>query len=301
MKALYLIFLLLLTVCVSRSVGVAAEQQPSAHKPCVDHLNAVPASEEDTATFNQILHSVPSDRTILLYVSHDQIIRNYGGAMSLHCEVASQEIYDTYEDWTVYDPDLIQGDAARDFVFAHEIAHHMNGDTTSAMRNSVDVELRADLDGARYLQRLGWSEARLMHALDLLNLPQSQQKGYPTSNRRRENIREAFAPPQIGAPTGLTGRAVAENPSLAERIDNLLQYGGPLRFESARTGKLVCAIGTADRRIPTLENFEFFDNCEDSKFTRFQLLRNADKSQLWITQQADPCPDYAVNCLYVLK
>jgi hypothetical protein len=285
--------------------AVSAKTDKGEHKPCDEWLvgSVYPASPEDTAAFKRILDAVPSDLEILLYVSHDSKLKNYGGALSFRCKVDNHEIYDSYENWTIYDPDLIQGDAARDFVFAHEIAHHIDGDTWSERRRSKQVELRADYNGANYLLRMGWNKARLLHALDLLDLPQSPQRGYPTLEERKAIVEAVGEPEPPAPPTLLWGRVIPP-PPYQELLDELLKlrYQGQIRFQSIRTNEYVCAIGTPDPKIPSSKHFAFFDNCEVNPTGLFDLRTSVnDRPGYWILQPAEPCPDYAGVCQYALE
>lgn len=252
MKTICLLLFALLGRGTSHGAGVLAQAETNEHKPCID-LKASPASEGDTAAFKRILDSLHVDLDVLLYVSHDPKMKNHGGAMSFRCRVDNYEVYETYENWTIYDPDLIQGDAARDFVFAHEIAHHLSGETSSGRPQSKEVELRADYNGVKYLLPLGWNKARLLHALDLLNLPQGPQLGYPTLEERRANVEDATTF-RIPGPTNLQGTVSdGRPPSYEESFHKLLslEYRGPISFLSVRTSKYLCAIGTPDPKLPS--------------------------------------------------
>ena len=297
-----LLFVLVVKGLVQESVAVAQTEE-NEHKPCVD-LAAAPATDEDNAAIQRILGALHVDLKIFLYVSHDPKLKNYGGAMSFRCKVENHEMYEADENWTIYDPDLIQGDAARDFVFAHEIAHHLSGDTSSDRPRSREVELRADYNGAHYLLQLDWTKDRLLHALDLLDLPQGHQPGYPTLEERKANVEAAADPPRPAAPTNLQATVDQQSPTYEESINKLLnlKYMGKIRFQSVRTGDYVCAIGTPDPKIPSTSNFAFFDNCQDSSQASFDLqISLNDNSGYWIEQHADPCPKYAANCQYALE
>ena len=306
MRTTGILLLVLLVNGIRCEAIVAAQADKNEHKPCVDHLVASPASEVDEAAFKAILDAIHVDMDILLYVSHDSMLKNYGGAMSFRCEVDNHEIYETDENWTIYDPDLIKGDAARDFVFAHEIAHHLHGDTTSGKPRSKQLELRADFSGAKYLLLMGWTKARLLHALDLLNLSQDPPPGYPTLEERKANVEDAaYKPPAPGAPTDLRVTAVfAPAFPYKNQWDDLLnlKFGGPIRLLNPGTNKFVCARGTPDPKIPSARHFAFYDSCERSERTSF-VLQISSKSNLgyWIVQTEMPCPEYAANCQYVLE
>ncbi|HEV2326504.1 MAG TPA: hypothetical protein VGS10_21375 [Terracidiphilus sp.] len=275
------------------------------HEPCVDWLrgSVSPANEEDRAAFKHILDGLHVSLAILLYVSHDPGLKNFGGAMSFQCPIDNHEIYNAIENWTVYDPDLIHGDAARDFVFAHEIAHHLSGDTSSDQPRSKQLELRADYNGAKYLIQLGWTKARLQHALDLLDLPQGPQLDYPTLEERKAAVEAATEPPALEPPSGLWGTLVPR-PPYDELLRELLnqKYQGTIRLQSVRTNKYVCGIGTPDPRIPSTKHFVFFDDCELGPSSLFNLrLGLNDGSGYSIRQPVDPCPNYAGICQYALQ
>ncbi|MFZ1938323.1 MAG: hypothetical protein ACLQHT_21110 [Terracidiphilus sp.] len=224
--------------------------------------------------------------------------------MSFRCEVDNHDIYETYENWTIYDPDLIQGDAARDFVFAHEIAHHLNGDTFSGRPRSKEIELRADFNGAHYLLLRGWNKARLLLALDLLNLPQTPQAGYPTLAERKATVANAVEPLRPAPPTNLQAVLSMESPPEEEIFYKLLKNGGPVRFQSLKTLEYVCAIGTPDPKIPSTRHFAFFDNCEqDSHASFFLQIQASPDGELgyWIGQIERKCPEYSLNCRYFLE
>ena len=302
MKALCLLLFALVAEGLCHGTGVPPQTGTSDHKPCVDP-EASPASDEDTAAFQQILSGLNIDLRVFLYVSDDPIVRQFGGGMSFRCAVDDHQLYETYENWTIYDPKLVQGDAARDFIFAHEIAHHLNGDTSSGQPRSERMELRADYNGAKFLLRLGWKEARLLHALDLLNLPQGTQAGYPTAQERRKNIEDMLHPSGPPAPaTGLQATVIGFSPK--ELMAQLLnaEFGGPVKFQSVRTSRYVCARGTPDPRIPSTRHFEFFDNCDDGARVSFDLRIGAPgNSGYWFEQREEPCPDFAENCTYALE
>lgn len=305
MKAIGLLLFALLAQGISQEAAVAPQADTGEHKPCGIDLQASPASEQDTAAFKAILGATNADPDIFLYVSHDSKMKNYGGAISFRCPSENHEIYDTDENWTIYDPDLIQGDAARDFVFAHEIAHHMNGDTSSSRPRSKELESRADYNGIRYLISLGWKEERLLHALDLLNLPQGPQLGYPTIEERKAIVK-SLTEFRLKGPTNLQGRVVTpESPSNEELWDSLLnlKFTGSIQFQSVRTLKYVCSIGTPDPKIPSINHFAFFDNCEHGGLrVSFDIRVSPNGTPgYWIQQHADPCPEYAANCAYALK
>jgi hypothetical protein len=268
--------------------------------PCVD-LTKTLASQEDTAAFKRISAAVGfNPRTIFLYVSHDSAVKDRGGAMSLMCPIGTG-----FERWIVYDPDLVRGDAVRDFVFAHEIAHHVNFQLLSGLAGGKEDELQADFNGAQYLLRLGWNREQLVHALDLLNLPQGSQGGYPTPEERKARVEEAVddyeqSHRRPSPPTLVGGTMVYTPPSYEENLKKFLDitYQGPILFQSVRTNKYVCAIGAPDSKSPTVTSFSLFDNCELDSRGSFELeVSHGFNSDYWILQRP-PCPKYAFTCLY---
>lgn len=301
MKTLCLLLFALVAVRLCHATGALPQTGASDHKPCVDP-EASPASDEDTAAFQQILSGLHIDLKVLLYVSDDPIVRQFGGGMSFRCAVDDHQLFETYENWTIYDPKMIQADAARDFIFAHEIAHHLNGDTSSGQPRSERMELRADYNGAKYLQQLGWKEARLLHALVLLNLPQGTQAGYPNADERRKNIEDALHPPPPAPPSNLQATVIGLTSTDVTAQLLGLKFGGDVKFQSVRTSRYLCARGTPDPRIPSTRHFEFFDNCEDGARSTFDLQIGAPgNSGYWFEQREDPCPEFADNCTYALQ
>ena len=303
MKTLCLLLFVLAVEGLCQETNILAQTGATDHKPCVDP-EASPASEVDTAAFQQILSGLNIDLKVFLYVSNDPIVRQFGGAMSFRCAVDDHQMYESYENWTIYDPQLVHGDAGRDFVFAHEIAHHLNGDTSSGKPRSVQLELKADFNGMMYLHKLGWKESRLLHALELIDLPPGIQEGYPTAYERKRNIEDAFRPPlRPPAPTNLQATVIGLNNKQATAQLLNLQFGGPVKFQSLRTSRYVCAKGTPDPRVPSTRHFEFFDNCDEgSERVAFDLrIDDPQKSGYWFKQEENPCPDFADNCTYVLQ
>jgi len=293
----------LLAGATSLGAPIIPQASTSEHKACIP-LEASPASEEDTAAFKEILGAVHADMEILLYVSHDPKMKNYAGAMSFRCPVENHEMYETDENWTIYDPDAIQGDAARDFVFAHEIAHHMNGDTTSGRPRTKELELRADYNGSKYLLSMGWNRARLLHALDLLDLPRNPPPGYPTREERKAEVEDAAAPPRPAPPTDLRASLVFDPFANMPFFDMLvnLQFNGPIRLlQAGSDDKFVCAVGTQDPKIPSTRHFTFYEGCARAERTSFDLEAHGPNLGYWIRQREEPCPEYAANCIYVLE
>jgi hypothetical protein len=156
----------------------------TAWNPCTD-LPKSRAATNSSAALDRIIGAVGfNPGLILLYASTDGRVADKGGAMSLACGFG-----DVTEKWIVYDPDLINSDLARNFAFAHEIAHHVNGQPSSRAQWTKQDELDADYYGAEYLVRLRWTKEQLLGALDQLKLPQGSQQGYPTLEERRASAK----------------------------------------------------------------------------------------------------------------
>lgn len=145
---------------------------------------------EASAALDEISAAVGFDPgTILLYASSDARVRAKGGAMSLVCPVP---VGNGEERWIVYDPTLIQGELPRDFVLAHETAHHINYQPQSPGEWNKQQELDADRFGSEYLTRLGWPGEKLLQALGSLGLPRASVSGYPTLDERRAAVIKGF-------------------------------------------------------------------------------------------------------------
>jgi hypothetical protein len=159
----------------------------SSENPCSDLTKLRPNTSAETA-LDTVIDAVGFDPgTILLYLSHDDFVAKKGGAMSLLCN----STFGT-ERWIVYDPDLIKGDPARSFAFAHEIGHLVNNHALTGGRRTKQEELQADYYAAQYLARLSWTQDQLLDALIQLNLPSLSEGGYPTLDERRAAVTRGF-------------------------------------------------------------------------------------------------------------
>jgi tetratricopeptide (TPR) repeat protein len=197
------------------------QTQQVAWNACTD-LPKTRAATEASSALDRIIGAVGFDPgLILLYASTDGKVAEYGGAMSLICDFG-----DVTEKWIVYDPDLIKGDLARDFAFAHETAHHVNNHPSPHVKWTKQEELEADYYGAEYLVRLNLTKEQLLGALDQLKLPQGSQQGYPTLEERRasviggfdhENRHTTVAQPVTGAPAPTVSAVPSQANSAAEQ------------------------------------------------------------------------------------
>lgn len=146
------------------------------------------ASTEASAALDRIIVVVGfNPGSVLLYESSDAKVKQKGGAMSLACNIATGT-----ERWIVYDPNSIMSDLARDFVFAHETAHHINFQPLLGMGWSKEQELEADYYAAEYLTRMNWDKKKLLDALDQLNLPVGSQGGYPSLEERQARVIKGY-------------------------------------------------------------------------------------------------------------
>jgi len=117
-------------------------------------------------------------------------VQQRGGAAAQLCGSASNERWIFY-DQTYIDrikPDPEKSDLPRYFVLAHEVAHHINGDTLLGNDWSKDQELAADYAAATWLTRLGVSEDHLLRAFDSLGFPIEATNGYPSREERRRRV-----------------------------------------------------------------------------------------------------------------
>ncbi len=78
MKTIGVLLFALAALGASQQAGLSPQSNATVHKPCID-LEASPASEGDTAAFEGILGVLHVDLDILLYVSHDPKLKDYGG------------------------------------------------------------------------------------------------------------------------------------------------------------------------------------------------------------------------------
>jgi hypothetical protein len=147
-------------------------------------------------------------RTLMILQSSDRLVRERGGAAAEICNNGTQR-------WIFYDPQYIESirdssDLARYFVLAHEIAHHINGDTLNEGNWNRDQELAADYAAAVWLSRLGVTQPELLKTFDSLQIPAESINGYPTRAERRARVVAGSSPnPNLPPPvtTGLPERS----------------------------------------------------------------------------------------------
>ncbi len=108
-----------------------------------------------------------------------------------------------YQNWILYDPDWMaasikraQSDLPRKLALAHEIAHHVAGDTSdqSAWDGGLwgtDKERIADRTAGTWLARLKVPEQDVLRAFDALDLPELGP-GYPSLIERRKAVLEGY-------------------------------------------------------------------------------------------------------------
>jgi hypothetical protein len=111
---------------------------------------------------------------------------------------AAAQICNEVQRYIFYDPDFVQrirvqggNDWPRYFTFAHEVAHHVNGDTL-LNRAVEDVELAADRFAVKVLARRGASLPQILAAINSLGLSDVPKPGYPTRCARRREAMTAY-------------------------------------------------------------------------------------------------------------
>jgi hypothetical protein len=75
-------------------------------------------------------------------------------------------------------------DWSKYFTFAHEMAHHVNGDSLLHHENDK-VELAADHSAATWLTRRGATLPEIVKAIDAVGFDEEPQQGYPSRCQRR--------------------------------------------------------------------------------------------------------------------
>ncbi len=122
------------------------------------------------------------------------------------------------QNWILYDPDWMRASIARShnelprrLALAHEIAHHVAGDTSdqSAWDGGLwgsDKERIADTTAGMWLARLNVPEQDSLKAFDALNLPE-RGPDYPPLSERRKAVSEGY---RAGISTTTMSRAALE-------------------------------------------------------------------------------------------
>lgn len=96
--------------------------------------------------------------------------------------------------WIFYDEAYMSSLSpnARNFVLAHEAAHHITGDSVNTHSWSKKMELDADYSAAAWLTRLGVPRDQLLQAFEKLAFPLESVGGYPNRSERRASVIEGI-------------------------------------------------------------------------------------------------------------
>lgn len=156
-----------------------------------------PSTESAFAVLDRIAKVVPFEsRTIRLLPSNNDAVARKGGAAAQLCNAT--------ERWIFYDPTYVDRIApidgqnlARYFVLAHEVAHHVNGDTFYSEGWRKDQELAADCAASVWLGRLGARLEDVLRTFDSLGLPTAAVNGYPTASERRSKVIDCYEPAKV--------------------------------------------------------------------------------------------------------
>lgn len=119
------------------------------------------------------------------------------------------------ERWVLYDESylLSLSPNARNFLLAHEAAHHINNNTLAASSWTKKMELAADKSAANWLTRLGVPPDQLLQAFEALAFDLEPVQEYPTRSERRAKVLEGIADAQLGPTESTTPvGAVRGNP-----------------------------------------------------------------------------------------
>lgn len=92
--------------------------------------------------------------------------------------------------WIFYDEAYMSSLSpnARNFVLAHEAAHHITNDSENTYSWTKKMELDADHSAAVWLTRLGVTQDQLLQAFEELAFPSDPVGGYPTRSERRASV-----------------------------------------------------------------------------------------------------------------
>ena len=133
----------------------------------------------DTAPFNYDSIKLRDARDIALKTQ---------GAAAQNCNINQR--------WIFYDPDFVeqirtkgQSDWPKFFVFAHEVAHHVNNDPQDRHR---DQELQADRAAAHWLTILGASVQDLVGSVNAIVVNEKQEPDYPSRCDRVSGVILAY-------------------------------------------------------------------------------------------------------------
>jgi len=158
-------------------------------------LGFSPASSNARAIIDDLgTYGSFSTETIKLQPSTDARVRSVRAAAQLCKQGKVRYIF--------YDPDFIKGIESRPkeqswagyFIIAHELAHHINGDTLDPNAEpEARLELNADRSAAEWLTRRGAMVADLLAGLDALDVKESDKlEGYPGRCERRAGVIRAY-------------------------------------------------------------------------------------------------------------
>jgi formylglycine-generating enzyme required for sulfatase activity len=92
--------------------------------------------------------------------------------------------------WIFYDEAYMSSLSpnARNFVLAHEAAHHITNDSESTHSWTKKMELDADYSAAGWLTRLGVTRDQMLQAFEELAFPLDSVGGYPTRQERLAQV-----------------------------------------------------------------------------------------------------------------
>jgi hypothetical protein len=115
---------------------------------------------------------------------------------NLRAQGAAAELCRRNERWIFYDPDFVeqirgngQSDWPKYFIFAHEVAHHLNFDPED---HHLDQELKADKAAARWLTRIGASVQDLVDSINAFVVNENPEPNYPSRCERVRGVIRAY-------------------------------------------------------------------------------------------------------------
>jgi len=145
---------------------------------------ALPAAPEAYTFLDSIGKLLGTPTRLRLFPSSSPLVAKRAAAQM--CGAAANER------WIFYDQSYLNALSAnaRNFVLAHEAAHHLSGDTLLADEWNKEQELAADYSAAVWLTRLGVGREALLQAFDTLGFAVESVGGYPTRAERRAKVIE---------------------------------------------------------------------------------------------------------------
>jgi hypothetical protein len=121
----------------------------------------------------------------------------------LKTRVAAAQVCNVRERYIFYDPDSMEEIRTKGagsywpkyFVFAHEVAHHVNNDALEKREGEGDgaPELKADRSAARWLTRRGATVQELVTAINTFVKNERDLPGYPSRCKRVAGVIDAYA------------------------------------------------------------------------------------------------------------